>query len=75
MDTEITAIKQEDIFERAMALADDAESIGVVIKLDMPTSREKAAYKRERTLIVAPNGKPGPTMLHPKPSTTGQQYE
>lgn len=66
-------IQQEQIFERAIQLMDDAEAISVVVKMNMPSAKEQAAHGSKRTLTVATNG-PGPTLLHPKPTTTGQQH-
>lgn len=61
---------QASIFERAKALVADAESIGVVIKLNMPATKEVADFKSRRFMTVA-NSVDGTTMMDPIPNVTG----
>jgi hypothetical protein len=65
---------QAHLKERALELMQDARNAGFVINLTMPTDKQKAKFNSQDGLVIAPNGKPGKTILHPEPDTTGQRY-
>lgn len=73
---------QEEIFEQANVLIDKATTIGVVVKLDMPTAKEVEASGGHKRPIVtvaqngpnAPQDHPQQVLISPTPKTTGQRY-
>jgi len=64
----------DEIYRRQFELMRVAEDAGIVIKVNMPSTREVNAYKTKAGFTVAVDG-PGRTLVYPTPSATGQHFK